>query len=155
MMTGGQVPDPNLTAAAGTMIPTPAFIFGMKSQMRLSVTCDLICYYKTTGCDWMAANMRWTQVDRNFDIQWKALKARKDEDDLEVPKITRSLPIIKWTKAFQDFLHRVIGVRTTPLVYVIRNTVDVLAAMPALQPNQLHLIENAPRHFQRLLAWLL
>ena len=67
----------------------------------------------------MAANMRWTQVDRNFDIQWKALKAQKDEDDPEVPKITRSLPIIKWTEAFQDFLHRVIGVRTIPLAYVI------------------------------------
>ena len=53
-------------------------------------------------------------------------------------KITRSLPIIKWTEAFQDFLHQVIGVRTIPLTYVIRTTVDVLAAMPLLQPNQLH-----------------
>ena len=82
--------------------------------------------------------MRWTQVSKNCNIQSKALKARKDEDDLEVPKIKRSLPIIKWTEAFQDFLHRVIGVRTIPLAYVIRTTVDVLAAMPALQPNQPH-----------------
>ena len=82
--------------------------------------------------------MRWTQVGKNFEIQWKALKAQRDEDDPEVPKITRSLPIIKWTKAFQDFLHQVIGVRTIPLAYVIRTTVDVPAAMPALQPSQLH-----------------
>ena len=121
------------------MIPTPAFIFAAKSQARLSVTCNLVHYYsyETTGCDLTAANMRWTQVGKNFNVQWKALKARKDEDDPEVPKITRSLPIIKWTKAVQDFLHRVIGVRTIPLAYVIRTTVDVLVPMPALQPNQL------------------
>ena len=86
------------------MIPTPAFVFGVKSQMRLSVTCDLVRYYETTGHDLTTANMRWTQVGKNFEIKWKALKAQKDEDDPEVPKITRSLPIIKWTKAFQDFL---------------------------------------------------
>ena len=50
----------------------------------------------------------------------------------------RSLPIIKWTKAFQDFLHRVIGLRTIPLAYVIRTTVDVPVPVPALQPNQPH-----------------
>ena len=92
-------------AAAGTMIPAPAFIFGAKSQARLSVACDLVRYYETTGRDLTAVNMRWTQVGKNFDIQWKPLKARKDEDDPEVPKITRSVPIIKWTEAFQDFLH--------------------------------------------------
>ena len=138
MMTGGRVPDPNPAAAAGTAIPTPAFVFGVKSQTRLSVTCDLVCYYETTGRNLMATNTRWTQVGKNFDIQWKALEAQKDEDDLEVPKITRSLPIIKWTEAFQDLLHQVIGVRTIPLAYVIRTTVDVSAAMPALQLNQLH-----------------
>ena len=40
----------------------------------------------------------------NFETQWKALKDRKDEDDPDVPKITKALPIIKWTEAFQDFL---------------------------------------------------
>ena len=56
----------------------------------------------------------------NFEIQWKALKERKDEDDPEVPKITKALPIIKWTEAFQDFLNRVNGARMIPLAYVIR-----------------------------------
>ena len=51
-------------------------------------------------------------------MQWKALKERKDEDDLEVPKITKALPIIKWTEAFQGFLNRVMGARMIPLAYV-------------------------------------
>ena len=69
--------------------------------------------------DLTASNIQWTQVMSNFEIQWKALKERKGEDDPEVPKITKALPIMKWTEAFQDFLNRVIGARMIPLAYVI------------------------------------
>ena len=56
---------------------------------------------------------------RNFEIQWKALKERKDEDDPEVPQITKALPIIKWTEAFQDCLNQVIGAKMIPLAHAI------------------------------------
>ena len=55
----------------------------------------------------------------NLEIQWKALKERKDEDDPDVLKSTKALPILKWTEAFQDFLNRVIGARMIPSAYVI------------------------------------
>ena len=70
--------------------------------------------------------MQWTQVIKNFEDQWKALKWHKEDDKPDVPKISKSLPIIKWTEAFQDFLHQVIGVRMIPLAYVMRAVVDVL-----------------------------
>ena len=44
---------------------------------------------------------------------------------LIVRTITKALPIIKWTEAFQDFLHRVIGARMIPLAYVIRTNPQV------------------------------
>ena len=56
---------------------------------------------------------------RNFEIQWKALKERKDEDDPEVPQITKALPIIKWTEAFQDCLNQAIGAKMIPLAHAI------------------------------------
>jgi hypothetical protein len=62
---------------------------------------------------------------KNFDIQWKALEDKKKGDKPEVPKITKALPIIKWTEAFWDYLHQMIGVRTIPLAYVIRPDVAV------------------------------
>ena len=139
---GGRVADPNPNADPGATIPTPSFVFGAKSQKRLSVACDLVRYYQTVGRDLTAANIQWNQVMRNFEIQWKALKTKKDEDPPDVPKITKSLPIIKWTEAFQDFLNRVIGVRVTPLYYVIRTEADVPAAVPPLAPNQPHSIEH-------------
>jgi hypothetical protein len=106
------------------------------------VATDLVKYYNTTGRDLTAANIQWTSVMRNFETQWKALKAKKDDDTPDVPKITRSLPVIKWTEAFQDFLCRVIGTRTVPLSYVIRPEADVPAAAPPLAPNQPHSAEH-------------
>ena len=84
------------------------------------MACDLIRVYQTVGRDLTAANIQWNQVMSNFEIQWKALKEMKDENDLDVPKITKALPIMKWSEAFSDFLNRVIGARMIPLAYVIQ-----------------------------------
>ena len=135
---GGRVPNPDPGAAAGSTIPTPAFVFGAKSQKRLGIACELARYYNTVGCNLTAANMRWNNVIKNFEIQWKSLKTKRDEDTLEVPKISKSLPIIKWTEAFQDHLHCVIGVRMIPLAYVTRKDEDVPAVAPPLQAGQPH-----------------
>ena len=101
----GRIPDPNPAAAAGAMIPTPSFALGAKSQHRISVACEIVCYNNTVRHDITAANMQWTQVIKNFEDQWKALKGRREDDEPDVPKISKSLPIIKWMEAFQDFLH--------------------------------------------------
>ena len=75
---------------------------------------------------------------KNFEIQWTALKDREKDDDPEVPKITKALPIIKWMEAFQDFLHQIIRVRMILLAYVICTTVNVPALPPQLTVNQPH-----------------
>ena len=75
---------------------------------------------------------------KNFEIQWMALKDRKKDDDPEVPKISKALPIIKWMEAFQDFLHQIIRVRMIPLVYVICANANVPAPPPQLTVNQPH-----------------
>ena len=114
----------------------PAFTYEAKSQKGLTVACDLVRFYQTVGRDLTAANIQWNQVMSNFEIQWKVLKDRKDEDDPDVPTITKALPIIKWTEAFQDFLHRVIGARMIPLAYVVRIDPQVPGIAPTLAPNQ-------------------
>ena len=139
---GGRIADPDPNAPAGATIPTPAFTYGAKSQKRLTVACDLIRYYQTVGRDLTAANIQWNQAMNNFEIQWKALKERKDEDDPDVPKITKALPIIKWTEAFQDFLNRVIGARMLPLAYVIQIDPQVQGNAPPLAANQPHSTEH-------------
>ena len=139
---GGRIPDPDPNAPAGATIPTPAFTYGAKSQKWLTVACDLIRYNQTVGRDLTAANIQWNQVMSNFEIQWKALKEGKDEDDPDVPKIAKALPIIKWTEAFQDFLNRVIGAKMIPLAYVIRIDPHVPGNAPPLAANQPHSTEH-------------
>ena len=135
---GGKVPNPDPGAAAGSTIPTPAFVFGAKSQKRLGIACELVRYYDTVGRDLTAANMRWNNVIKNFEKQWKALKPKKDDDTLDVPKISKALPIIKWTEEFQGHLHRVIGVTMIPLAYVTRQDEDVPAVAHPLMAGQPH-----------------
>ena len=53
----GHVPHPNLAAAAGATIPTPSFVFGAKSQHRISVAWEIVRYYNAVRHDITAANM--------------------------------------------------------------------------------------------------
>ena len=139
---GGRIPDPNPAAQPGSTIPTPPFIFGAKSQRRIAVACDLVNYYRTVGCDLTAANLQWNTLMKNFDVQWTALKEKKGEDSPETPKISKALPVIKWTEAFQDFLNRKIGNHNIPLVYIIRDEPNPPAVALPLAPGQPHTIEH-------------
>ena len=132
----GCVPDPDPNAAVGATIPTPSFVFGTKSQLSIKAAFDISRYYETTGRAISASNMRWNPVIKNFTKHWKSLTVRKDATDPEVPKISKSLHIMKWTEAFSDFACHVIGTWNTPLSYAIRNTVDVPRDAPAIMPNQ-------------------
>jgi len=125
---GGRIPDPAPNADDGATIPTPAFVIGAKSLLRLKAAAKLVRYYQTVNRGITPGNMQWNPIVKNFLHHWKVLEDRKAETAPEVPKITKSLPIVKWTEAFRDFLQRVCGVRTIPLAYVTRPNVDVDAA---------------------------
>jgi len=93
---------------------------GAKSKNRLIVACEMVRYYGAVNRNLTAANMQWQGPLRNFEQQWKAMKDKKDEDDPETPKLTKNLSPMKWSEAFEDVMHRCIGVRMVPLAYVIR-----------------------------------
>jgi hypothetical protein len=133
----GRIPDPDPNAQPGATVPTPPFVFGAKSHARLFLaTSELLRFYETIGRVVTAANVQWDTIGRNFQEQWKAIKESKKETQPEVPTITKALPIIRWIEAFQDHCARCIGGRNIPLAYVIRESVDVPVACPALTANQ-------------------
>jgi len=135
---GGRIPDPDPNAAAGATIPTPPFILGAKSQMRLIAACDLMRYYETVGRSLSVTNIKWNPVIRNFQDQWKALKSRRKDEEVKVPKIGKALPVMKWSEAFTDFLHRVVGIRMIPLAYVVRENVATARPLPPLAQDSPH-----------------
>ena len=69
---------------------------------------------------------------KNFGKQWESIVRKQKEDEPDVPKITRALPIVKWTESFEDFLHQVIGNRYIALAYLIRENVDAADPAPPL-----------------------
>eukprot|EP00957_Ditylum_brightwellii_P003501 265409-Ditylum_brightwellii.AAC.1 len=73
---------------------TPLLILGAKSIKRLTAACKLVRYYTT-----------WDTVVKNVEIQWKALKDKKDESEPDTPKIAKGLNIMKWSESSYDFLN--------------------------------------------------
>ena len=133
---GGRIPDPTPGAPPGATIPTPPFVFGAKSQMRLEAACDLVRFYRTIGRPLTAANIAWDPVMRNFCEIWKSVKERHAADDPVTPTINKGLPVMKWTEAFRDHLHRCLGVKKIALAYVIRNETAVDPVVPPLKNHQ-------------------
>ena len=71
---GGRVTNPNYSTAT---ITTPPFVFGVKSQQRLNMACNLICYNNMVGRLLTESNLQWSCTMYNFKDLWQALKDRK------------------------------------------------------------------------------
>ena len=105
---------------SSSQIPIPKTTLGAKAVMRLQASAKLVSYYEEIGRGATPGNTTWKYI-KAFKLEDDALKDRaKNDDEPDVPKITKALPILKWTVAFADFLHRVMGVRKIPLAYIIR-----------------------------------
>ena len=139
---GGHIPNPDPNATPGTMIPHPPFTYGAKSQKHLLVAGEHVQFYWMIGRSLTAASIQWSPIIINFPEQWKALKDRKENDPLEMPKILKALPVMEGTEAFDDFLHRTASIRTIPLVYVMCADEMVPTGCPDLTPGKPHSEEH-------------
>ena len=64
------------------------------------------------------------------------MKSRRKDEEVKVPKTSKALPVMKWSEAFTDFLHRVVGIRMILLAYVVReNVVPVRLLSPLAQDS--------------------
>ena len=129
----GTVPDPS---NPGQRMGAPSYVLGAKSVKRLKIAAAAVRYYQTIGRETSAANMHFTNVLKNFGEQWEAIKQKEEDDEPDVPKITRTLPIVRWTESFEDFLHQIIGSRHISLAYLVRETVEAATPAPPLLNNR-------------------
>ena len=96
----------------------------------------MICFHDMIGRGLTVTNLHYTLTMSNLKDLWKAIVDRKDSGEPETPKITKALPIMKWTDSFTDHLNRCIGARYVPLSYVIRPKEAVSALCPPLFMDQ-------------------
>ena len=130
----GTIPAPN--GEANQRIPSPAYVIGAKSFKRIKIAAAAVRYYFTIGRAITAENMCFIPVLKNFGEQWEAIVEKSKNDIPDVPKITRALPIVKWTESFEDFLHQAIGSRLIALSYLIRESVVPEDPPPPLLLNK-------------------
>lgn len=109
---------------------------------RLKVAAKAVCYYQLVDRATTPGNMHFTDVLRNFELQWSSLEDKIDADEPDVPKITRNLAVTRWSESFSDFLNQSYGVRKAPLAYVIRDDATVVVPGPALAHHQPHSNEH-------------
>jgi hypothetical protein len=138
---GGREPNPDPNVPQGSTIPVQPCVFSAKSQEHFAVAPELLRYNETVGRATTAANIQWDPVMKNFNEQWKALEAKKKDDDPEVPKVTKTLTIIKWSEAMTDYFHCCIGFCGVALAYVIRSDVAV-GPITVLQQHSPHSAEH-------------
>ena len=107
------------TAPAPVSIPA-------RCSTRLIIASVAFHYYRDIGREVTAVNINFINVLRNFNIEWKALNEKKKQDaDVQLPVLSKSVPPLKWCESFKHYLYNTFGVRSIPLLYVVREKVDV------------------------------
>lgn len=73
---------------------------------------------------------------KNFEYEWKAIKSAKDDsNDLDLPKVSKTVNIVKWIEAYENYSRQRIGVRNAPLAYVIREN-EAVPPPPPLKAGE-------------------
>ena len=125
-----QAPPPAARGDIFQQKPNLPFFFGM-SQKRLICATRAVKYYNSCNRTITPGMMQWDPVLKYFESQFAALLEMKDNDVPDPPKISKSMPVIKWAPAFHTYLHGVMGTRYIPLAYLTRLE-DPPNTLPAL-----------------------
>lgn len=129
---------PAVTDADGTIIteaipavaPILPVILPARCTHRLEVAALAWHYYTYTGREVTPVNMHYTNILKDFYVEWKALTAMAELTPPSVPLITKNNPPLRWADTFGDYCLNTFGVRTVPLAYVIRPVIEPLPEVP-------------------------
>ena len=132
---------PKIPNADGVLQEQQAYHLGAKSIHRLQVAAQAVKYYQDVDRPISAAAMQWTGALSNFETQWKALKTAKADDDAPLPSMSKTVGIVKFLEAYENYSMHKVGVRNAPIAYVIRES-EVVPAAPALATGQPHSAEH-------------
>ena len=113
-----------------------AFLLPAKALMRLQTAARVIDYYLKTDRPLLAANLAWDRL-RNFKEEMEMIdQMKKDNSNLELPVISKTLSIVKFLEAYNNYLSDYIGVSGAPLSWIVRTDAAVNATAPPLEALQ-------------------
>jgi hypothetical protein len=98
-------------------------------------------FYNNVGCPLDPDNMLWPVI-KQFLEQWKALMERKKADHGQPPKSTKNQAVHKWVDSFVLHLSQKVGVRNSPLDYIVQAIAASDPIPPACQVGDPHSIKT-------------
>ena len=117
-------------------------VMSEKSRKCIMVATEATRYYAQFGRDITPTNMH-SKTLTNFDIQWNALKDIKEQENPDVPKLTKNGNIINFIESFKLHLNAIIGVRNFLLVCAVRYQRDLSGlTLYTLIPDHTHSKEH-------------
>ena len=114
-----------VTAAVPAIASINLILISAKYSHRLLVAFVAYCYYIDVQRAVDPVNMNYTQVLKDFYVEHEAIISLSKEDKPNVPALHKNTTIIRWVESFKDCLYRTYGLRDAPLLYVIRDEVDL------------------------------
>ena len=127
---------PQIAGVGGVLQNQAPFQLPAKSLLRLRVAAKVVEFYSRTARPLSAANMSWTRLS-NFKVEWDTLEDRKKKnDELTLPTVSRSLPIVPFFEAYETFAEEFIGQAGCPLAWIYRPDVAVAGVAPTQAADQ-------------------
>ena len=123
-----QVTDNNgnvTTVGVPAVPPVLPVLISAKCALRLKIASLAYHYYISIERTPTPANMNYTNVLRGFYVEYEALLTLEKETKGDVPILHKNSSPLKWIESFKDYLYRTYGVRSAPLMYVIRENDQV------------------------------
>jgi len=103
----------------------PPILVSTKCSLCLKKASIEFHYYESIGCFPTSININYSNILRNFYIEWEAMTMISAVETPEVPLISKNFTPIKWIESFKYYMSRTYGIRNTPLLYSIREMVAV------------------------------
>jgi hypothetical protein len=100
--------------------PIPPTLVSAKCALRLKIASVAFHYYTAIGRTATAVNMNYTNVLKDFYVEYESVIALSEESKPNVPVLHKNNTPLKWIESFKDCLFRTYGLRKTPLLYVVR-----------------------------------
>ena len=69
--------------------------------------------------------MHFINTLRDFNVEWEAITTLAKQIPAKVPGLSKTNPPLRWCESFKNVCYNTFGVRIVPLLYVIRDVVDV------------------------------
>ena len=116
------------------------FLVPVCSLKRLKTASKMVKYYQEKDCALSVANMQWSTVLADIEVQYKAMNNDIKRDPTAIPNLKKNGVVTKWSPSFETAISQHCGTLETSLKYLMQENILVPATTPPLANGMPHSI---------------